>query len=65
MTVVVDTREDFTIENFRRVALGGESVEIGPVARRVMGEAGRRSSPCSTRTGPPSSTASPRGPGSR
>jgi histidine ammonia-lyase len=39
MTVVVDTREDFTIENFRRVALGGESVEIGPVARRVMGEA--------------------------
>ena len=39
MTVVVDTREDFTIENFRRVALGGESVEIGPVARRVMGGA--------------------------
>ena len=39
MTVVVDTRDDFTIENFRRVAVDGESVEIGPVARKVMGEA--------------------------
>ena len=39
MTVVVDTRDDFTIENFRRVAVGGESVEIGPVARKVMAAA--------------------------
>ena len=38
MTVVVDTRDDFTIENFRRVAMG-EAVEIGPVARRAMAEA--------------------------
>ena len=39
MTVVVDTRDDFTIEKFRRVAVDGESVEIGPTARRVMDEA--------------------------
>jgi len=39
MTVVVDTRDDFTIENFRRVAVDGESVEIGRTARRVMDEA--------------------------
>jgi histidine ammonia-lyase len=36
MTVVVDTRQDFTLENFRRVALGGESVQIGPRARQTM-----------------------------
>ena len=36
MTVVVDTREDFTLENFRRVALGGEGVRIGPRARERM-----------------------------
>ncbi|HLN05725.1 MAG TPA: aromatic amino acid lyase [Acidimicrobiales bacterium] len=39
MTVLVDTRDDFTLENFRRVAVDGESVEIGPVARRAMAEA--------------------------
>jgi histidine ammonia-lyase len=39
LTVVVDSREDFTIENFRRVALGREKVEIGPRALRVMAEA--------------------------
>jgi histidine ammonia-lyase len=36
MTVVVDTREDFTLENFRRVSLGGEGVRIGPRARERM-----------------------------
>jgi histidine ammonia-lyase len=36
MTVIVDTREDFTLENYRRVALGGESVRIGPRARERM-----------------------------
>ena len=36
MTVVVDTRQDFTLENFRRVALEGESVRIGPRALERM-----------------------------
>ena len=36
MTVVVDTRTDFTLENFRRVALEGESVRIGPRALERM-----------------------------
>ncbi len=36
MTVVVDTRADFTLENFRRVALGGENVRIGPRAVERM-----------------------------
>ena len=36
MTVVVDTREDFTLENFRRVALEGENVRIGPRALERM-----------------------------
>ena len=36
MTVVVDTRADFTLENFRRVALGGEGVQIGPRAHERM-----------------------------
>jgi histidine ammonia-lyase len=38
MTVVIDSRDDFTLENYRRVALGGESVSIGQQARRVMAE---------------------------
>ncbi len=38
MTVVVNSRDDFTVENYRRVALGGESVAIGTQARRVMEE---------------------------
>jgi hypothetical protein len=29
MTVLVDSRRDFTLENFRRVAYGGEGVQIG------------------------------------
>ena len=32
MTVVVNRRADFTLDNFRRVAFAGEDVEIGPVA---------------------------------
>jgi histidine ammonia-lyase len=38
VTVVVNTRADFTLENFRRVAYGGEGVEIGPGAVRAMGD---------------------------
>jgi histidine ammonia-lyase len=38
MTVVVNSRDDFTLENYRRVAMGGESVSIGPQARRAMAE---------------------------
>ena len=39
MTVVVGAPEDFTLEAFRRVAVDGEGVVIGPAAVRVMGEA--------------------------
>ena len=42
MTVVLNGRDDFTLENYRRVAVGGESVAIGPRARSVM-DAGRAS----------------------
>jgi len=38
MTVVVNSRDDFTLENYRRVATGGESVAIGPQARTTMAE---------------------------
>ena len=38
MTVAVNSRDDFTLENYRRVAMGGESVTIGPDARRAMAE---------------------------
>jgi histidine ammonia-lyase len=41
MTVVVNRRGDFSLDNFRRVAFGGEGVEIGPVARSAMGAARR------------------------
>jgi histidine ammonia-lyase len=40
VTVVLNSRDDFTLENYRRVAVGGESVAIGPRARSVM-DAGR------------------------
>jgi histidine ammonia-lyase len=36
MTVVVNTRDDFTLANFSRVSYGGEPVRIGAVARRAM-----------------------------
>ena len=39
MTVVVNSRDDFTLENYRRVALGGEPVAIGPQAVAVMAAA--------------------------
>jgi histidine ammonia-lyase len=38
MTVVVNSRDDFTLENYRRVAMGGESVAIGPEASRAMAD---------------------------
>ena len=36
MTVVVNTRDDFTLANFSRVSYGGEPVRIGAGARRAM-----------------------------
>lgn len=36
MTVLLESREDFTLCNYRRVAFGGESVEIGPRAIGAM-----------------------------
>jgi histidine ammonia-lyase len=36
MTIVVNTRDDFTLVNFSRVSYGGEPVRIGAVARRAM-----------------------------
>jgi histidine ammonia-lyase len=36
MTIVVNTRDDFTLANFSRVSYGGEPVRIGAVARRAM-----------------------------
>src|SRR5215468_8025271 len=38
MAVVVNSRDDLTLENYRRVAMGGESVVIGPEARTTMAE---------------------------
>jgi histidine ammonia-lyase len=39
MTVVVNSRDDFTLENYRRVAVGGEPVAIGAEAVAVMAAA--------------------------
>jgi histidine ammonia-lyase len=39
MTVVVESRDDFTLEAFRRVGVDDEDVLIGQRALRVMGEA--------------------------
>ena len=36
MTVEVNTRDDFTLANFRRVSYGGEPVRVGAQARRAM-----------------------------
>jgi len=36
MTVVIERRADLTLENFRRVAVDGEGVVIGDVARQAM-----------------------------
>jgi histidine ammonia-lyase len=38
MTVVVNSRPDFTLENYRRVAADGEGVVIGDIARAVMAD---------------------------
>ena len=38
MTVVINSRDDLTLENYRRVAVGGESVAIGQEARETMAE---------------------------
>jgi histidine ammonia-lyase len=40
MTVLLEGRDDFTLENLRRVTVDGEGVEIGQSARRAM-EQGR------------------------
>lgn len=40
MTVVLDSRDDLSLENFRRVAVGGEGIAFGPAASRAM-ERGR------------------------
>lgn len=39
MTVLINGRDDFTLENYRRVSEGGESVTIGPRARERMAAA--------------------------
>jgi histidine ammonia-lyase len=39
MTVVLDSRRDFTLENFRRVTVDGEGIEIGPQGRKAMDDA--------------------------
>ena len=38
MAVVVNSRDDFTVENYRRVAMVGEPVTLGPEAHRAMVE---------------------------
>jgi len=38
MAVIVNSRDDFTVENYRRVAMVGEPVTLGPQARRAMVE---------------------------
>ena len=40
MTVVLDTRDDFTLVNFRRVCYGGEDVRLGEQARRALAARG-------------------------
>jgi histidine ammonia-lyase len=40
MTVVLDTRDDFTLANFRRVCYDGEDVRLGEQARRALAAAG-------------------------
>ena len=65
MTVVVDTRRDFTLENFRRVALGAKAFGSG----RGRWSAWSRRATCSWRSwtpiAPPSSTGRRRGRESR
>jgi histidine ammonia-lyase len=42
VTVVVSTRDDFTLANFGRVCYGGETVRLGIEARRAMTAGARR-----------------------
>jgi histidine ammonia-lyase len=63
MTVVLDTRDDFTLANFRRVCYGGEAVQLGAQARRALAAAGRgRTAP--GEAGAASARAAPAGAGS-
>ena len=45
MTVVVNTRDDFTLATFRRVSHGGEPVRLGDRARRALAAASHRAAP--------------------
>jgi histidine ammonia-lyase len=58
MTVLVNTRNDFTLGNFRRVSYAGEPVRVGAQARRVM-TAGAGQGPA---VGPPGGEAAGRAP---
>lgn len=42
MTVMVESREDFTIDFYRRVAWAGEPVRISDAAVEVMAESRKR-----------------------
>src|SRR5262249_58425637 len=42
MTVIVNRRSDFSLDNFRRVAFGQEGGGIGPAARAALAAARRR-----------------------
>jgi histidine ammonia-lyase len=49
MTVLLDTRDDFTLVNFRRVCYDGEAVRLGEQARRALSAAGQgRTTPGAT-----------------
>ena len=63
MTVVLDTRDDFTLANFRRVCYGGEAVQLGEQARRALAAAGRGGTPPGE-AGAASARAAPAGAGS-
>jgi histidine ammonia-lyase len=39
MTVVLESRDDFTLDNYRRVALGGESIRLSPAAKKAIASA--------------------------
>ena len=45
MTVVVNTRDDFTLANFRRVSYDGEPVRLGDHARRALDASHDRAAP--------------------
>jgi histidine ammonia-lyase len=51
MTVVVNTRDDFTLANFRRVCYGDEPARLGDQARRAM-TPGARQEPAAGAPGP-------------